>query len=111
MVEFVTADRKTAYLLPPSMQDWLNEGPLARFIAEVVDPLDRSNLTRQYAGHCSKAHHPATLLAILVCGYAPSTGQFRAGVGTRSVNWPRRSKNTPGLPAHRLEQRCLAGDR
>jgi transposase len=74
MAEFVTADRKTAFLLPPSMEDWLNEDHLARFIVEVVDQLDLSNLTRQYAGRGSKAHHPATLLAIVVYGYA--TGIF-----------------------------------
>ncbi|MGB7903401.1 MAG: IS1182 family transposase [Steroidobacteraceae bacterium] len=40
----------------------------------MIDQLDLSNLTRQYAGRGSKAHHPATLLAILVYGYA--TGVF-----------------------------------
>ncbi len=35
----------------------------------MIDQLDLSNLTRQYAGRGSKAHHPATLLAILVYGY------------------------------------------
>lgn len=49
MAEFMTADRKTAFLLPPSMEEWLNEDHLARFIVEVVDQLDLSNLTRQYA--------------------------------------------------------------
>lgn len=74
MSNFIVADRKTDYLLPPSVDDWLNEGHLARFIVEVVDQLDLSNLTRQYAGRGSKAHHPAILLAILVYGYA--TGVF-----------------------------------
>ena len=74
MSNFIVADRKTDYLLPPSVDDWLNEGHLARFIVEVVDQLDLSNLTRQYAGRGSKAHHPALLLAILVYGYA--TGVF-----------------------------------
>jgi transposase len=74
MSHFVMADRKTAYLLPPSTDDWLNQDHLARFIVEVVDGLDLSNLVRQYAGRGSKAHHPATLLAILVYGYA--TGVF-----------------------------------
>jgi hypothetical protein len=41
---------------------------LARFIVEVIDGLDLSNLIRQSAGRGSKAHHPATLLAILVYG-------------------------------------------
>ena len=67
-------DRKTAYLLPPSVEDWLSEDHLARFIVEVIDQLDLSELTRQYTGRGSKAHHPATLLAILVYGYA--TGIF-----------------------------------
>ena len=70
MSHFIIADRKTAYLLPPSLEDWLNEDHLARFIVEVIDQLDLSNLTRQYAGRGSKAHHPATLLAILVYGHA-----------------------------------------
>ena len=74
MAEFVTVDRKTAYLFPPSVEDWLREDHLARFIVEVIDQLDLSELTRQYAGRGSRAHHPATLLAILVYGYA--TGVF-----------------------------------
>ena len=74
MVDFVTVDRKTAYLLPPSLEDWLNQDHLARFIVEVIDGLDLTALTSQYAGRGSKAHHPATLLAMLVYGYA--TGVF-----------------------------------
>ncbi len=67
-------DRKTGYLLPPSVDDWLNEDHLARFIVEVIDQLDLTNLTRQYAGRGSKGYHPSMLLAILVYGYA--TGIF-----------------------------------
>jgi transposase len=74
MANFIVTDRKTDYLLPPSVEDWLNEAHLARFVVEVVDQLDISSLTRQYAGRGSKAHHPGTLLAILVYGYA--TGVF-----------------------------------
>ena len=74
MSNFIVADRKTDYLLPPSVDDWLAQDHLARFVVEVVDGLDLSRLTRQYAGRGSKAHHPATLLALLVYGYA--TGVF-----------------------------------
>ena len=74
MSNFIPTDRKTDYLLPPSVDDWLTQDHLARFVVEVVDSLDLSNLTRQYAGRGSKAHHPATLLAILVYGYC--TGIF-----------------------------------
>jgi transposase len=74
MSNSIPADRKTDYLLPPSVDDWLTQDHLAHFVVEVIDGLDLSNLTRQYAGRGSKAHHPATLLAILVYGYA--TGVF-----------------------------------
>ena len=74
MSNFILTDRKTDYLLPPSVDDWLTQDHLARFVVEVIDGLDLSNLTRQYAGRGSKAHHPATLLAILVYGYC--TGIF-----------------------------------
>ncbi|MEZ5555624.1 IS1182 family transposase [Haliea sp.] len=74
MGNFVIADRETDYLFPPSMQDWLPEDHLARFVVEVVDQLDLSELTRQYAGRGSQAHHPAVLLSLLIYGYA--TGVF-----------------------------------
>jgi transposase len=74
MSNFIAVDRNTDYLLPPSVNDWLEEDHLARFVVEVIDQLDLSNLTRQYLGRGSKAHHPSTLLAILVYGYA--TGVF-----------------------------------
>ena len=70
MVHFIDPDRKTSYLLPPSMEDWLPEGHLARFVVEVIEQLDLSRLVKQYAGRGCKAYHPATLLAILVYGYA-----------------------------------------
>jgi transposase len=77
MSNFIVTDRQTDYLLPPSVSDWLNEDHLARFVVEVIDQLDLSNLTRQYVGCGSKAHHPATLLAILVYGYATSVFSSR----------------------------------
>ncbi|MGK0258398.1 MAG: hypothetical protein ACI96M_001831 [Candidatus Azotimanducaceae bacterium] len=50
MSNFVTVDRKTGYLFPPSVSDWLPENHLARFVVEVVDLLDLSELASQYAG-------------------------------------------------------------
>lgn len=74
MSRFVTADRETAYLLPPSVDEWLPEDHLARFVVEVIDQLDLRELTRRYAGRGSAAHHPAVLLGVMVYGYA--TGVF-----------------------------------
>lgn len=74
MNRFIPVDRQTDYLLPPSVDDWLPEDHLARFVVDVVEQLDLSELTRQYAGRGRKAHHPSVLLSLLVYGYA--TGVF-----------------------------------
>jgi transposase len=66
---FITVDRQTDYLLPPSVDDWLPENHLARFIVEVIDRLDLTELTRNYGGRGSAAHHPAVLLGLLIYGY------------------------------------------
>ena len=71
---FRQVDRKTLYLMPPSMNDWLPEGHLARFIIEIVGQLDLGPIKSAYAGRGSKAHHPEMLLALLFYGYA--TGVF-----------------------------------
>lgn len=74
MSRFLSVDTKTAYLLPPSLEDWLKEDHLARFIVEIIDGLDLSKLTARYGRSGSAAYHPAMLLGILVYGYA--TGIF-----------------------------------
>lgn len=74
MSRFVPVDRQTGYLLPPSVEDWLPEDHLARFVVEVVAQLDLSELSRAYAGRGMAAHHPEVLLGLLVYGYA--TGVF-----------------------------------
>jgi transposase len=71
---FRTIDRETAYLLPPSVNEWLPERHLARFVVEVIDGLDLSAMSRSYRGTGSASYHPALLLGLLVYGYA--TGVF-----------------------------------
>ena len=70
MSRFHPVDRQTGYLLPPSVDEWLPEDHLARFIVEVIDGLDVSALEKAYAGRGSAAYHPSVLLALLVYGYA-----------------------------------------
>src|ERR1700680_4366365 len=74
MSRFVPVDRQSGYLLPPSVEDWLPEDHLARFVVEVIAQLDLSDLSRAYAGRGKAAHHPEVLLGLLVYGYA--TGVF-----------------------------------
>jgi transposase len=74
MSKFRPFDRETPYLLPPSLDEWLPQKHLARFVAEVIDGLDLSVLSRSYRGTGSASYHPALLLGVLVYGYA--TGVF-----------------------------------
>jgi len=77
MSRFVAVDRDTAYLLPPSVDEWLPQDHLARFVVEVIDQMDLSELVRQYAGRGSDAYHPAMMLGLLVYGYATGVHSSR----------------------------------
>lgn len=74
MSNFRPIDRTTGFLLPPSVDEWLPDRHLARFVVEVIDKLDLSSMTRAYRGSGSASYHPAMLLGLLVYGYA--TGVF-----------------------------------
>ena len=78
MARFVPIDRDTQFLFPPSVQEWLPEDHLARFVVDVVEQLDLSEIEQSYAGRGSDAHHPAMLVALLLYGYATGTFSSRA---------------------------------
>lgn len=71
---FVNVDRDTPYLLPPSVQDWLPDNHLARFVVEIVERLNLSELNGAYRGRGSEAFPPSMMVAVLFYGHA--TGVF-----------------------------------
>src|SRR5271169_3720544 len=74
MSNFRPFDRETGFLLPPSLDGWLPELHLARFVVEVIGSLDLSAMARSYRGTGSASYHPELLLGVLVYGY--TTGVF-----------------------------------
>src|SRR5450830_1677203 len=74
MNNFRTIDRQTGFLLPPSVDEWLPEKHLARFVVEVIDGMDLRAMSGSYRGSGSASYHPRMLLGILIYGYA--TGIF-----------------------------------
>jgi transposase len=74
MSNFRQVDRQTGFLLPPSVDEWLPEQHLARFVVEVIERLDLSLMVKSYRGSGSASYHPSMLLGLLVYGYA--TGVF-----------------------------------
>ena len=80
---FKQCDRETVYLFPPSVQDWLPEGHLARFVVEIVEQCNLERLKASYAGRGSEAYSPEMLVALLFYGYA--TGVFSSRQLERST--------------------------
>ena len=66
-----------AYLLPPSLQDWLPEGHLARFVAEA---LDLSAIYAKYEegdGRGLAAYDPRMMVRVLIYGYCRGVASSR----------------------------------
>jgi len=78
MNNFRPINRDTGFLLPPSVDEWLPQRHLARFVVEVVDGLDLSELVKAYRGSGSASYHPAMLLSLLLYGYATKVFSSRA---------------------------------
>jgi transposase len=75
---FLPYEQEQLYLMPPSVQEWVGEGSLARFLSEVVDGLaEQGRLESFYAhyradGWGAAAYHPVMMVKVLLYGY--STG-------------------------------------
>src|SRR5882724_9790974 len=78
MSNFQPINRDTGFLLPPSVDEWLPQRHLARFVVEVIDGLDLSELVKTYRGSGSASYHPAMLLGVMVYGYATKVFSSRA---------------------------------
>ena len=68
---FLVEDRDQLYLLPPSIADWLPEDHLAFFVLDAVEEMDLSSFYADYRedGHGGAAHHPKTMVALLLYAY------------------------------------------
>src|SRR5580704_16030890 len=55
MSNFRQIDRETGFLMPPSVDEWLPERHLARFIVEVIAGLDLRSMSGSYRGSGSAA--------------------------------------------------------
>jgi len=69
--------------LQPSVQDWLPEGYVARFVVEIEEQLNLRSLKASYVGRGSQPYNPVMLLALLFYGY--STGVFSSRKLERST--------------------------
>ena len=78
---FRVCDFNQPFLLAPSLQDWLPEGHLARFVADVSNELDLSAIYAEYERHDGRglsAYHPLLLARLLLYGYSIGVTSSRA---------------------------------
>lgn len=69
---FLSPDRERAFLLPPSIADWLPEDHLAWFIIDAVEQIDLNPFLSVHRrdGRGGAAYHPAMMLAVMLYAYA-----------------------------------------
>lgn len=80
MRRFRTCSLDHPPLIPPSLQDWLPEDHLARFIAYVVGRLNLNGILAAYARKGSRdaeGYHSEMLTRLLLYGYATSLTSSR----------------------------------
>src|SRR4030042_6485649 len=57
-------------LMPPDLNDKIPEDHFARYISEVVDELDISDIEESYSDLGCHAYHPRMLLKVILYGYS-----------------------------------------
>ncbi len=68
--DFRPYDVNQTQLLPPNPRDWLPEGHLALFLADVLETLDLRPILHGYRrGRGPRGYHPRMLVAVLLYGY------------------------------------------
>ncbi len=80
---FLPYEQEQMFLLPPSVQEWVREDSLARFVSDIVDQLaEKGRLAGFYAhyredGWGAAAYHPVMMVKVLLYGYSTGTVSSR----------------------------------
>ena len=70
MSNFRPINRDIDFLMPPSVDEWLPQRHLPRFVVEVIEGLDLRAMTGSYRGSGEASYHPRLLLGLIIYGYA-----------------------------------------
>ena len=66
MSNFRPINRDMDFLMPPSVDEWLPQRHLARFVVEVIEGLDLRAMTGSYRGSGEASSHPRLLLGLII---------------------------------------------
>src|SRR5205823_14601641 len=78
-MNFIECDRDQAFLMPPSLRDWLAEDHLAWTVLAAVAEMDLSAFYGAYRadGHGRPAYEPSMMVALLMYAYAKGNRSSR----------------------------------
>jgi transposase len=76
---FIDCDREQAFLMPPSLRDWLPADHLAWFVIETVEQLDLAAFYASYRpdGHGRAAYEPSMMVSLLMFAYSTNERSSR----------------------------------
>jgi transposase len=65
--KFINPDRETPLPFPTNMEEWLPEGHLARFVVDIVNRLDLSDIYATYSEQTKgqKAYDPKMMVSLI----------------------------------------------
>ena len=77
---FISCRREQAFLMPPSLREWLAEDHLAWFVIEAVEEMELREFYAEYRadGHGRAAYEPSMVVALLLYAYATKQRSARA---------------------------------
>jgi transposase len=77
---FIVCDREQAFLLPPSLRDWLAEDHLAWFVIDAVERMDLAAFYAAYRpdGHGRAAYEPAMMVSLVLYAFSTDVLSARA---------------------------------
>ena len=70
MAKFKPLREDQEFLLPPSLEDFIPKGHLARLVSKVVGEMDTSAIEDKYSEKGQRTYHPKILLKLLFYGYS-----------------------------------------
>ncbi len=88
---FRTCSLEQDYLLPPSLDDWLPEDHLARFVGEISEALDLNEIYQTYErkdGRGLAAYHPLLLTRLLLYAIVSACAARAGSSGPLTMTWP-----------------------
>jgi transposase len=76
---FIVCDREQAFLMPPSLRDWLPGDHLAWFVIEAVGKLDLAAFYSAYRadGHGRAAYEPSVMVSLVLYAYSTNERSSR----------------------------------